>query len=151
MMALINERALVALVLFLTGAALLWTAIAGGTPDLQPAFDPLFFPRIVLTLWVAIAGMELVAAIWRREQSLEPAAWRIGVLVVAVLLYAVLFTRMGFFITSVAFCIVSLLVLGQRHIVTIAAFAIGTPTVLLLLFNRVLKMPLPASPFFWWL
>jgi len=150
MMALITERASVAIALFLTGAALLATTF-GGSPDLQPAFDPTFFPRIVLIIWVALAVLEIASAIRNRVPSDEPAAWRIGVLVAAVLLYAVFFTRLGFFITSVAFCTVSLLALGQRHVATIAAFAIGAPAVLLILFNRVLKMPLPASPFFWWL
>ncbi|MGY6567886.1 MAG: tripartite tricarboxylate transporter TctB family protein [Salinarimonas sp.] len=150
MLALMNERALVAIALFLTGGALLATTF-GGSPDLPPAFDPTFFPRIVLILWVALAAMEIASAIRRSTPSDKPAVWRIGALVVAVVLYAVFFTRLGFFITSVAFCTVSLLALGQRHIVTIAAFAIGTPAVLLILFNRVLKMPLPASPFVWWL
>jgi hypothetical protein len=150
MMALMTERAFVAIALFLTGAALLATTF-GGNPDLPPAFDPTLFPRIVLIIWVALAVMEIASAIRNRVPSDEPAAGRIGILVAAVLLYAVFFTRLGFFITSVAFCTVSLLVLGQRHVATIAAFAVGTPAVLLILFNRVLKMPLPASPFFWWL
>ena len=150
MSALMNERAFVAIALFLTGAALLATTF-GSSPDLPPAFDPIFFPRIILILWVGLAFMEIAAAIRHGTPAQEPAAWRIGALIVAVVLYAVFFTRLGFFITSVAFCTVSLLALGQRHVATIAAFAIGAPAVLLILFNRILKMPLPASPFFWWL
>jgi hypothetical protein len=119
---LLSERALVSLSLLLTGVGLWLHTLALGFADLGGAFSPVFFPRIVLSLWILLAVLSLCLDVVTRQPT-DKARW----LVVLVLT-----------------------ITGQRKVREIIGFSLAIPATLVILFNHVLTMPLPVSPFFWW-
>lgn len=147
----VNERALVALALLVSGAALTFSTFGGSFADLGGAFSPMFFPRIVLTLLLALALVNLTMEWVRPTPSRSIRVWPVAVIAVTVVIYVWLVPRYGFFLCSVALSLSVLLVLGVRRPLPVGLVALGLPAALVGLFNHVLKMPLPTSPVVWWL
>lgn len=148
---LISERAFISIVLLLTGCALLIHTYSLGFADLGGAFSPVFFPRIILTAWITLALLSLIADVLSVGRSASNQWVRVVVVAIAMFAYIKLMQPLGFFICSVVFCAIVLLVTGQRRVRDVVIFSILLPGALLLLFNHILVMPLPVSPFFWWL
>lgn len=148
---LITERTAVSTALLLLGCALLAHTFTLGFSDLGGAFSPVFFPRIVLSAWIALAIISLIADILKNADS-SSAQWRsVVILSIALLAYINLLQGLGFFISSAMFCSVVLIVTGQRRVPDIILYSVFIPGALVLLFNHILTMPLPVSPFFWWI
>ena len=146
----INERALTTLALLLVGIALLASTFEPGIPRPERAFSPSFFPQIVLGLWCALALAGLVADVRAGPLGSTTSLrglWRAGALALALLAVAALMPRLGFALTAAAFCAVALPLLGVRYPAVVAAYALAVPAVLVGLFNHLLRMPLPTSPF----
>ncbi len=145
-----NERALTTLALLLAGIALLASTYEPGIARPERAFSPSFFPQIVLGLWCALALAGLVADV-RSGPLGAPAAmlglWRAVALGLALLAVAWLMPRLGFALTAAGFCVVALPLLGVRHPAVVLAYAVAVPAALVGLFNHLLRMPLPTSPF----
>jgi len=144
------ERAGVTLALFL-GAAALMAGIGwrDGT-GMPPAFAPEFFPRIVLWLLLGLTGLGFVLEVVRGGPSGGDSAWRLAraaVLTAAMLVFAWAMMRYGFFLTAAAFSVLALPLMGLRNPLVVLAFALGLPGALVALFNHLLIMPLPTSPF----
>lgn len=150
MSSLFRERIAVSTVLLLLGIGLLLHTYTLGFADLGGAFSPVFFPRIILSAWIGLSALALVMdAI--KPQANSPAKWQPVVTIgVSLFVYIQLLPAIGFFASSVVLCIVVLLATGQRRISDIAVFSIAVPGALVGLFNHVLVMPLPVSPYFWW-
>jgi hypothetical protein len=142
-----GERSVVALALLLGGAALLASTIGRQFADLGGAFSPTFFPRIVLWLWIGLAGLDLVAELRRRAAPAPMPMARVAVIGVAFVAYALALVPIGFFLASLAFSAVALWSLGIRRPLQLLAFSVGVPAALVGLFNHVLTLPLPTSPF----
>jgi len=110
-----------------------------------------FFPRIILIGWIVLALLLVVADVLSAHTT-DTIQW-LAVVIVSVAMYA--YTQfmpvVGFFISSVVFSIVVLLATGQRKPLDVIVFSIAVPGALLILFNHVLTMPLPVSPYLWWL
>lgn len=133
------------------GCALFVTTLSATYADLGGAFSPVFFPRIILGGWIALALLSLVADFLSTER-VTSSHWVTVVLVSAALFaYIELMPVIGFFLSSVVFSLVVLLATGQRNAIAIGLFSIAVPGALVLLFNHLLTMPLPVSPFFWWI
>ncbi|MGY6412243.1 MAG: tripartite tricarboxylate transporter TctB family protein [Alkalilacustris sp.] len=145
-----NERALTTLALLLVGLALLASTFEPGIARPERAFSPSFFPQIVLGLWCVLAVAGLVADV-RSGPIGAPTAmlglWRAAALGMALLAVAWLMPRLGFAVTAAGFCAVALPLLGVRNPAMVAAYAVAVPAALVGLFNHLLRMPLPTSPF----
>ncbi len=133
------------------GCALYASTFGANYADLGGAFSPVFFPRIILSGWIALALFSLIADALSGKLS-GSVQW-LAVVTVSIAMYAYteLMPIAGFFISSVVFSIVVLLAMGQRKAMDIMLFSIIVPGALIVLFNHVLTMPLPVSPFLWWL
>lgn len=144
----LNERVLVLLVLLLVAAALFASSFAQTFSDVGSAHSPVFFPRIILVLWMGLAVIAMAQVLLQGHKA-EPieGVWRLVVLVVATLIYTNLITTYGFFLTSAAFALVCLAIFGLRNPLVILVYAVAVPGVLVLLFNHSLRMPLPTSQF----
>jgi hypothetical protein len=147
----LSERIVSTVTLILIGAALFVASLDARSMALDPAFSSTFFPRIILMLWVGLALLDLVTEFMQRRASEPVRLVPVAILVVAVLTYVMSLMTLGFFICSVAFALVALPALGQRNPVTVALYAVVVPGAIVLVFNHMLKMPLPSSPFVWWL
>lgn len=145
------QRSWLSLVLLMFGCALYASTFGANYADLGGAFSPVFFPRIILSGWIALALFSLIADALSGKLS-GSVQW-LAVVTVSIAMYAYteLMPIAGFFISSVVFSIVVLLAMGQRKAMDIMLFSIIVPGALIVLFNHVLTMPLPVSPFLWWL
>ena len=149
-MALLNERRVTSLVLLLLGAGLLSQTYGQQYADLGGAFSPMFFPQIILWLWVGLTALDLLSEILRPQGTMRPQLLRVIVIAVATVLFLWGMTRLGFFLSAVPFALVALVTLGVRHPLPLLTVAVGVPMALVALFNHALVLPLPTSPFAWW-
>lgn len=148
---MISERSSLSLALLVVGVGLFLHTYTLGFADLGGAFSPVFFPRIILAGWILLAVMSLVVDVLSKPVSASNRWLLIALNVGALFAYIYLLQPLGFFISSVLFCTASLITSGQRNPLVILAFSLCVPGALVLLFNHVLTMPLPVSPFFWWI
>lgn len=143
-----NERVLVQLVLLLVAVALYASTFRQSFSASDLAQSPMFFPRIILTLWIGLSLITLVQAIRTQAVVAPIASWtRIAVVLVSAVIYTNVIGSEGFFLPSVVFALICLPAFGIRNPVIIAVFAVLVPGVLVALFNHGLGMPLPTSRF----
>jgi hypothetical protein len=147
----LGERSLTALALLLAGLALLLSTRGTAFADLGGAFSPTFFPRLVLMAWVALAALSLIAELARPQPGRAARLGRTAVMAAGLAIYVWAIPLLGFFLASAAFCAFSLILLEVRAPLAVVALSLGLPGALVGLFNHVLTLPLPVSPFVWWL
>lgn len=146
----LSERRITSLVLLLIAGALLSNTYGQQYADLGGAFSPMFFPRIILWLWVVLALVDLTSEIVTRKETERPRILRVVIIAVGTLVFLWSMTRLGFFLSAVPFTALVLLMLNIRNPLSVLAVSIGAPMALVALFNHVLTLPLPTSPFTWW-
>ncbi|WP_299369401.1 tripartite tricarboxylate transporter TctB family protein [uncultured Tateyamaria sp.] len=148
MQRLANERVIVQLGLLIVAVALYASTFQQSFSASDLAQSPMFFPRIILTLWIGLAVIALVQTIRADETQPVIASWpRIAIVIVAALIYCNIIASEGFFLPSVVFALVCLPAFGIRNPLLVVPFAILVPGALVLLFNHTLGMPLPTSRF----
>lgn len=146
---LLREGPIVAIVLALTCAALLQATFGARYADLGGAFSPMFFPRIVLSGLLALAALNLVLEMRRGGPGPEVRVLRVAAACVLSVGFLIVMPRLGFFLTGAAFSAALLLLLDIRAPGPLVLVALGVPGALVVLFNHVLTLPLPTSPFSW--
>lgn len=142
----VSEQSAVALALLVIPVALLMSTRGLQFADLGGAFSPMFFPSIALWLWIGFAAINLTTQAFTQQTNQTAPLWRVAVIALAMLAYALAMRPFGFFLTSVVFCVVCLISLGIRRASVVVLFSLLLPGLLLLLFNHVLMLPLPHSP-----
>lgn len=148
---LLNEGVLSLFALLLIGVALFLTTLDAQYADVGGAGSPIFFPQIILLIWIALAAVAVAQAIIRMPAVSgvsNPA--RLVIVVVAGTVYANAIITTGFFLASASFALIALPTLGIRGPLNIAAYALLVPGSLVFLFTHALGMPLPTSPFTHW-
>ena len=144
---ILNERFLTQLVLLVIGVAL-FVSTLGSHQGVPAAQSPVFFPRIILGLWIGLTLIALIQdLIARKEVEGIQRLLAAAVFIVAAIIYVNMVTRLGFAVASVPFAVVGLLLFGVRNPLFIAIYAVAVPGAIVLLFNHTLGMPLPTSPF----
>lgn len=145
----LNERALVLLTLLLAAVALFATTLGAEYQQLGAAQSPVFFPRIILGIWIVLTLIALIQDVLGKQKNIEPIEkWgALIVFVIAAIIYVNCVTRLGFLVSSVPFALLSLWVFGLRNPLGLVAYAIAVPGALVVLFNHILALPLPTSPF----
>lgn len=120
------------------------------------AYDPLFFPQILIGAGVILAivlivqgGRPLLAGLAGSADDDAPQnVGRIVVVMAMVGCYFAVMPIVGFPISTVVFLMVFALVLGYRNPVGILATALLGPLVIWYVFTAGLEAPLPAWPSF---
>jgi len=134
--------AIVAGVLLVVGAFLLWTAARDGDLDLQ---GPRLAPLVVTAAWVAIAAAYLVKEAAKRTKA-EPMSWRAPTGVAAALVgFAIALEYAGFVVSAAVFFVVTARFLGSRNWIRDVVVAIALPLAIYLAFTRLLDLFLPAG------
>ena len=143
-----NERVLVQVGLLVTAMALYASTFSQNFSSSDVAQSPMFFPRVILVLWIALGVIALIQSIRANERSKPIESWgRIAIVVIAALIYTNIIGSEGFFLPSVAFSLICLLAFGIRSFLFLLLFSVLVPGALVLLFNHTLSMPLPTSRF----
>ena len=148
---MLTERSVVSVILLLVGAGLMLSTFGLQFADLGGAFSPMFFPRIVLMMWVALALLNVMSDVMAQSASKPIRLGTVAVISVAFVAYVILLPKLGFFLCSVPLAFGMLWVLEVRNPLALVGISVGVPGGLVALFNHVLTMPLPVSPFVWWL
>ncbi len=146
-----SERVLVAVALLLIAAALTASTFGLQFAELGGAFSPTFFPRIIL---IALVGLALINVAVDLRHNVPKAADQltpVALIALALIAYVNLLSVFGYFLCSFVLSVLMLLILGLRKPLAILMLSALVPGSLVLLFNHLLKMPLPTSPFVWWL
>ena len=137
-----------AAVLVLIGAGLLWSALsaAGGDLGLQ---SPRLAPVVISAAWVVVAAAYLVVQLRTREPAPEekPGWWSPAGVAVSLAGFAVALEYSGFVVSAAVFIVVVSRVLGSRHLVRDVIVAVLLPTAVYLAFTRLLDIFLPAGVF----
>jgi len=143
-----NERFLVQVGLLVVGVALYASTFAQNFSSSDVAQSPMFFPRLILVLWIGLGVIALIQSIRTDAHASPFESWtRVVVVVIAALIYTNVIGSEGFFLPSVGFSLICLLAFGVRNPVLLLLFAVFVPGALVLLFNHTLGMPLPTSRF----
>ncbi len=151
MSALLSERRVVSLIILMLTVGLILSTFGLEFSDLGGAFSPMFFPRVILVVLLVLAASNVVIDILAQDTSKPIELLPVVIISGAFLGYVLLLPTLGYFICSVCVGIVILLALGLRNPIQIVLVPVFSAGALVGLFNHVLKMPLPSSPFFWWI
>ena len=148
---LASQQALSLITLILAAATLLWTASDPSGAEVRIDQSPFYFPRLVLIagLGLAIFGLGQAVLTPNKGKRLEKPL-RLVVIGLGTILYLNVVTAIGYFLASAAFTLVSLPAFGIRDPKFVTAYAVLVPGLLVFLFNHILGMPLPTSPFTYW-
>ncbi|MEZ5738058.1 MAG: tripartite tricarboxylate transporter TctB family protein [Burkholderiaceae bacterium] len=112
-------------------------------------FDPAFFPRILIGLWMAMAVVILLGSFRDWAARMEGQRW--GKLAGALALtsaYAAAMHVIGFLFASIPFSALMMVWLGFRRPVIVMAIAVLFPLLTWYSFVHLLNIPLPVSPWF---
>jgi len=145
------KRSGLSLLLLIAGCGFFVSTMGSSYADLGGAFSPVFFPRIILVAWIVLAFLSCVADTVGAHDEKSTRWLPVAIVSLALFAYIKFMPALGFFITSVAFCAIVLLATGQRRPLDVLIFSLAIPGMLVVLFNHLLTMPLPVSPFVWWL
>ncbi len=151
MSALLSERRVVSLIILMLTVGLILSTFGLEFSDLGGAFSPMFFPRIILGVLLVLAALNVVIDLLANDTAKPIELLPVMIISGAFLGYVLLLPTVGYFISSVCVGIIILLALGLRNPVQILLVPVCSAGALVGLFNHVLKMPLPNSPFFWWI
>lgn len=148
---LFNEQRILSVIVLLMTAALVLSTFGLTFADLGGAFSPMFFPRIILTVLLCLAVLNVIidfaAEPQRRPIELKPVVLISGALIV----YMLIIMPLGYFLSSVLVGSFILMTLGLRNPIQIVGIPFVAAGGLVVLFNHTLKMPLPTSPLVWWI
>lgn len=151
MRTLLTERRIISLLILVLSSGLIASTFGLNFAELGGAFSPMFFPRIILFIMTALAVMNVIIDM-RTNADAKPIELKPTLIIsIAFVAYVLLVVPLGYFISSVAMGFIVLLALGLRSPVMLFAIPVASAGTLVALFNHVLKMPLPSSPFVWWL
>lgn len=112
---------------------------------------PVFFPRILLGIMLVLSLAVMINA--RKEAALQ-VSWGVAVRMILVLTatggYVLAVSQAGFLLASIGFALILPPLLGYRRLLPILGVAALYPLCIWYLFDRVVRIPLPSSPWFVW-
>ncbi len=151
MSALFTERRVISVIILVLTAGLVVSTFGLQFADLGGAFSPMFFPRIILVILLGLAMLNVVIDLLKPAAGTSIELFPVLVIGSSFVVYVLALMPLGYFISSVGVGIVILLALGLRNPAQVVLIPVMGAGAIVALFNHGLKMPLPTSPFFWWL
>jgi putative tricarboxylic transport membrane protein len=122
-------------------------------PGMETDTSPSFLPA-VLAILIMIGGAGLILQGFlssRRDASQDLSrvvVLRVGLSVVLLILYTVVFPRLGFVVTSGVFVGIYAYLFGSRSILKIAISMVAVPVVIWVFFELLFRIPLPHGVLF---
>jgi putative tricarboxylic transport membrane protein len=137
-----------AIVFALLGAFILAQALELRMTSLGGGPGPGVLPAALGALLLGI-GARLALTTWRERPEFG-VLWRVGVLALALMAYAVLLDPLGYVITTAATMVALLVTFNARRRVLLAALGVAGAVGSYALFNTALHVPLPPDPWGVW-
>lgn len=147
----LSERRISSVLLLIITSALLYSTFGREFAQLGGAFSPMFFPRIILLILLVLTSFNALSDFVNTNKMETVKIFPLLGVSIAIFFYVILIVPVGFFLSSVGVGIAILVCLGLRNPIQVILMPTLVAGSLIVLFNHVLKMPLPTSPFFWWL
>ena len=122
-------------------------------PGRETETSPSFLPSVLAVL-IMIMGAGLIAQGFLSSKRDTPpdlskvVVFRVGLSVVLLIVYTVLFPRLGFVVTSGLFVGIYAYLFGSRSILKIAGSMIAVPVAIWLFFELLFRIPLPHGILF---
>ncbi len=144
-MAQVCGRFILSLCLFAAGALLLLQSYFGEKIHAAGAeFGPMFYPRILLWLWVLLSGAMTVRAFRSGAPAVPVENWKSFLWsTVLTLGLGFLMEPVGFIVTSVVFCYLTPYMQGYRNHRVLVPFSLLYTAFVWYLFNKLLYIFLP--------
>lgn len=128
----------------------LWTVTSslGGT-DGVAAYNPIFYPRILIFLGMALTCAVLLHGLWRSETPVGGQDNRAAIIAIGLAGGFMLTLKpFGFFLSSAVFFAAFALAFGYRRPFVVMAAWAATAAFVWIVFTEALKAPLPDWPNF---
>ena len=151
MTALFTERRVISVIILFLTVGLVVSTFGLEFADLGGAFSPMFFPRIILFVLLGLAALNVVIDLIGTRTSEPIELLPVLIIGASFVVYVLIMMPLGYFVSSVGVGCIILLALGLRNPLQVVLVPVAAAGALVALFNHALKMPLPTSPFFWWL
>lgn len=139
-------------VVFLAAALVLWGETfrnGGHLGQAGHAMGPAFFPRIVLTGMTLLAVLAIAGALRGKGGKVKLAGGgRVLALIAITVAYGIAIGWIGFLMASFAFIVASSFALGYRRVSVVGPVAAVYAFAVWYLFQKVLLIILPSSPWF---
>lgn len=146
-----TERRVISVIILVLTVGLIASSFGLQFADLGGAFSPMFFPRIILFVLLGLAALNVMIDFASTPAPKSIELLPVLIIATAFVVYVFVLMSAGYFISSVGVGIVILVALGLRNPLQVIGIPVVGAGALVMLFNHVLKMPLPTSPFFWWI
>ena len=114
-------------------------------------FGPMFYPRILLWMWIGIPGLLVVTSVVGKTKAPAAQKWgRLFGMFALVALCTLLLTQIGFLFSILLFSLSSSWFMGYRKPLGLVLSGIVFPVATWYLFHEILLIRLPVSPWFTW-
>jgi hypothetical protein len=135
--------------LLLSGMGLLYHTFSPRYEDMAQdiSVGPMFFPRIVLTLWLLCSAGIIIQALHSRKETQEFLWKRVCIVFLLMALFVALFMYGGFILTGSLFFIAMSAFLGYRRPLVLIPFAVIYIVFVDYLFRELLLFYLPQFSF----
>lgn len=110
-------------------------------------FGPVFFPRIILTIWLCLAvPMIFVVPLTMRDTILESRKYWPGIAFFLTLgVYLWLMPRLGYLISTFLFSVALQFIAGERKIVSLLVWSVALSGLSWFCFEHLLEIILPSG------
>ena len=122
-------------------------------PGMETETSPSFLPTVLAVLIMLMgAGLIVQGFLSSRRDPLPDltrmTVFRVGLSAVLLILYTIVFPRLGFVVTSGVFVGIYAYLFGSRSILKIAISMVAVPIVIWLFFELLFRIPLPHGILF---
>ena len=122
-------------------------------PGMETDTSPSFLPSVMAILIMIIGAGSILQGFLSSGRDAPPdlsrvVVFRVGLSVVLLILYTVVFPRLGFVVTSGLFVGIYAYLFGSRSILKIAISMVAVPVVIWLFFELLFRIPLPHGILF---
>lgn len=122
-------------------------------PGMETETSPSFLPTVLAVLIMLMGAGLIIQGFLSSRRDTPPelsrvVVFRVGLSVVLLIVYTVVFPRLGFVVTSGLFVGIYAYLFGSRSMLKIAISMIAVPVIIWLFFELLFRIPLPHGILF---
>ena len=122
-------------------------------PGLKTETSPTFIPTVLAVLIMLLGAGLIVRGFFSSRRESAPdlsrsVVFRVGLAAILLIVYTILFPRLGFVVTSGLFVGIYAYLFGSRSVLKIAISVVAVPVAIWLFFEILFRIPLPHGILF---